>query len=308
VKNVAHILVVEDEPALLRGMTRALELLEGVRVTGCGTAEDAARTIAMDPPALLITDINLPGRFGLSLIGDLEAAGLAIPVVVVTAYRTIYEEQIPRHGRITVLEKPVPMETLHGLVKELLGDPEAEPVSPFSLTDYLQVAALGRHSVRLETVLLSGSKGIVDLEEGMLRHVELEGDRGLDALALLLGATLSSITVNSLPQALEETELELSVDKALLDLAVARDTGMAEPGTTDPESGEGSPEGEKDVASPFDAVFSRAVEASLARDYARALALFREALELRPGDGKVLHNIGRIEAILQRDDSRSGGE
>jgi len=291
VKRISHVLVVEDEPVILRGLTRALELLDGVRVTGCQTAEEAARTIGHDAPDLLITDINLPGRFGLSLIGDLEAAGLSIPVVVVTAFRSIYKEQIPRHERITVLEKPFPMETLHGLVKELLGQPPAEPVSPFSLTDYLQVAALGQHSVRLRIVLQSGAIGTVDLERGLLRHAELESHRGLAALALLLEAVLSSITVNALPQLLEETELDIPVDRAILELAVARDTGTAEHAAATADT-------RGEALGDFETIYARAVEASLVRDYETALALFRQALGLRPGEGKVLHNIRRIEAIL----------
>lgn len=298
-KRIAHVLVVEDEPLILRGVTRALELLDGVRVTGCQTAEEAARTIGHDAPDLLITDINLPGRFGLSLIGDLEAAGLSIPVVVVTAYRGVFEERIPRHERITVLEKPFPMETLHALVKELLGQPPAEPVSRFSLTDYLQVAALGQHSVRLGIVLQSGATGTVDLERGLLRHAELENHRGLAALSLLLEAVLSSITVNALPQFLDETELDMPVDRAILELAVARDTGTAGHAVADVKTRGEAPKDEDGGLGPFEAIYAQAVEASLVRDYETALALFRQALELRPGEGKVLHNIGRIEAILE---------
>ncbi len=297
-KRVAHVLVVEDEPVILRGLTRALELLDGVRVTGCQTAEVAARTITDDAPDLLITDINLPGKAGLSLIGDLEAAGLSIPVVVITAYRSLYEEQIPRHQRITVLEKPFPMGRLHDLVRELLGQPATEPVSPFSLTDYLQVAALGQHSVRLDIALRSGAGGTVDLERGLLRHVEIEGHRGLEALALLLEAPLSSITVNALPQFLEEAELDVPVDRAILELAVARDTGTGKAAEVGAEAGEQAPLKESAGDDSFETIYGRAVEASLVRDYETALTLFRRALELRPGEGKVLHNIGRIEAIL----------
>jgi len=299
VSRLAHILVVEDEPALLRGMTRALELLDGVRVTGCGTAEEASRTIAQDPPDLLITDVNLPGKFGLSLIGDLEGFGLDIPVVVVTAYRAIYESQIPVHGRITVLEKPVPMEELHALVQDLLEEsPMAQP-SPFMLTDYLQVAALGRHSVRLHVVAASGPAGIVDLEEGMLRHVEFEEERGLEALGRLLRVPLSSVTVGSLPAVLDEAELKISVDNALLNLAVAEDTEANTGGAPDERAvQEGQPEG--GPPDQFQALFSQGVEASLARDYGGALTAFRQALELRPDDRTVLHNIRRIEAILER--------
>jgi len=297
------VLVVEDEPALLRGMTRALELLEGVRVTGCGTAEDAARVIVTDPPVLLITDINLPGRFGLSLIGDLAGAGLSIPVVVVTAYRAIYEAQIPVQGNITVLEKPVSMDTLHQVVQELLKEPSGPHPSPFSLEDYLQVAALGRHSVRLRVKTASELEGIVDLEDGILRHAELGGLAGMEALAGLLGAQLSNITVDSLPRSRPEVELDLSVEKALLELAVAEDVGARE----ERESAL-APGMDTGVEDSFDSAFSEGVEAGLARDYGRALQLFRRALELRPDDPRALHNLARVQAILLEEDEDGDGE
>ena len=292
--ETAHILVVEDEPVLLRGMTRALELLDGVRVTGCGTAEEAARVIRHDPPSLLITDINLPGRFGLSLIGDLAGAGLSIPVLVVTAYRAIYESQIPIHGNITVLEKPVSMETLHDVVRELLREPAGPHPTPFSLTDYLQVASLGRHSVRLHVMTASAREGIVDVEDGALRHVEMGDLLGMEALAKLLEAELQSITVGSAPAERPISELDIAVEKALLDLAVARDS---EKSTTEDEAPEAGPD-------PFEAAFNEGVEASLAGEYERALEFFTRALELKPNDPRAQHNVARIRVILGLEDSR----
>lgn len=83
----ATILVVEDEPALRRVVTRALQRL-GYHVLEASTAEEAlALPHASDRPIdLLITDVRLPGRDGLSLARDLAARDPKLRVLVTSGY------------------------------------------------------------------------------------------------------------------------------------------------------------------------------------------------------------------------------
>ena len=47
----------------------------------------------------------------------------------------------------------------------------------------------------------------------------------------------------------------------------------------------------------FDELFERGVDALLAKDYARALAAFREANELSPDDRRVVANLTRLKEM-----------
>ena len=78
------ILVVEDEPAIAMGLRDDLRL-EGfdVEVAGDGlTAERRAREGGLD---LIVLDIMLPGKDGLAVCRSLRQAGIATPIVALTA-------------------------------------------------------------------------------------------------------------------------------------------------------------------------------------------------------------------------------
>jgi two-component system alkaline phosphatase synthesis response regulator PhoP len=78
------ILVVEDEPAIAMGLRDDLRL-EGfdVEVVGDGlTAERRAREGGLD---LIVLDIMLPGKDGLAVCRSLRQAGIATPIVALTA-------------------------------------------------------------------------------------------------------------------------------------------------------------------------------------------------------------------------------
>ena len=115
-----HVLIVEDEVAQLRGVLRAMESLENVRCTGCASLTRARQIIVDDPPDLLATDINLAGENGLELLTDLERHDRSIPVIIMTAYRTTYDDRIPRSDTVTILEKPLSVTDLRELILQKL--------------------------------------------------------------------------------------------------------------------------------------------------------------------------------------------
>ncbi|GJI98681.1 DNA-binding response regulator [Duganella caerulea] len=82
----AHILVIEDEPAIQELL--ALNLgMAGHTVSRARDAESALLMIEDGLPDLLMTDWNLPGQSGLSLIRRLRAqpATRGLPIIMVTA-------------------------------------------------------------------------------------------------------------------------------------------------------------------------------------------------------------------------------
>jgi CheY-like chemotaxis protein len=81
------IVVVEDDPE-----TREIELFlltaEGYEVVGVGEGDTAAETIKREAPALVVLDLMLPGKDGITVLKELaqDPATAATPVVVVSAY------------------------------------------------------------------------------------------------------------------------------------------------------------------------------------------------------------------------------
>ena len=113
---MARVLLVEDEPVLRGSMARGIGKLPSVEVLEAGNLAEALAFIDATPPNAIISDIDLPGRTGLELIGELRRRDLTIPVLYVSAYLKAYRSQIPPNARVDILEKPVPLEQLRAWV------------------------------------------------------------------------------------------------------------------------------------------------------------------------------------------------
>jgi DNA-binding response OmpR family regulator len=79
-----HILVVEDDETIAKGLVAALEH-ERFDVKHVPTAEAAVAHLEDVTPDLVISDIMLPGMDGLALMRQIKADHAGIPVVMLTA-------------------------------------------------------------------------------------------------------------------------------------------------------------------------------------------------------------------------------
>ncbi len=79
-----HIMVVDDEPHLLRALTLNLTG-RGYRVSAASTGSGALELIAVSHPDLLILDLGLPDMDGLQVIRSLRARDDDLPILVLTA-------------------------------------------------------------------------------------------------------------------------------------------------------------------------------------------------------------------------------
>jgi DNA-binding response OmpR family regulator len=81
---MAHILVVEDEPAIALGLRNDLTL-EGYSVEVAGDGETASRLAQETAFDLILLDVMLPRRDGFTVARELRRAGLRTPIIVLTA-------------------------------------------------------------------------------------------------------------------------------------------------------------------------------------------------------------------------------
>ena len=81
---MGHILVVDDEPAIVTVVRERLER-EGFTVRAVASGEEALAHIDADPADLVVLDVMLPGIDGLEVLRRLRSTGDTVPVIVLTA-------------------------------------------------------------------------------------------------------------------------------------------------------------------------------------------------------------------------------
>src|SRR3954447_6816721 len=108
----AKILIVDDEANTLASLSRAFRLAghEAVVCDNAGRALELAQTQPFD---LILSDVVMPRRDGLALLGDLKAAGVSAPVVMMSGQAHIeMAVKATRLGALDFLEKPLSTEKL----------------------------------------------------------------------------------------------------------------------------------------------------------------------------------------------------
>ena len=81
---IMNILVVEDEKKLAGFVAKGLEE-HGFKVTVCHNGNEAYTLACVEPYDLIVLDIMLPGRDGLSILKNLRDRKNTVPVILVTA-------------------------------------------------------------------------------------------------------------------------------------------------------------------------------------------------------------------------------
>jgi len=117
-----RILIVEDDPGMA-SMTKILLTERGYKVQAVDTAEAGLEKIRLQPPDLIITDLQLPGLSGSKFCEILkdQPATSAIPLIMLTVLGKA-EEKVRglRTGADDYLTKPFDAEELVARVEALL--------------------------------------------------------------------------------------------------------------------------------------------------------------------------------------------
>ncbi|MCP4657590.1 MAG: response regulator [bacterium] len=287
-----HILVVEDEAAIQRGLVRSIDRDPLLRGTGAYTVDEAVAVLRSDPPDLLITDLSLPGRHGLEMITELDRAGLRIPIIIITAHRATYEQSIPRHGGIMVLEKPIALAVLLDHIHARLEAATSEALGPtFEVSDYLQLAGMGRHSVLLRVAVDGEDEAWLEIIDGDIWNAYFGQRTGEDAVAALLSLPAHNMTSKALTNRPRKRQIQRKTAGLLLDLARAQDEARRG------EGGDGEPIAPSSTRSYADLV-EEGIEAARCEHWKKAEAAFQTALEIRPDDARARYNLARIRKLL----------
>jgi DNA-binding NtrC family response regulator len=111
--NAKSILIIDDDAAMLRALTRVLRG-EGAFVTSASWAGEALDHLTRHSRQfdLIITDLRMPILGGQTILGAASVALPDIPVIVITAFGTPeLKAQCLQRGAAAFLEKP--LDTIH---------------------------------------------------------------------------------------------------------------------------------------------------------------------------------------------------
>jgi len=124
-----RILVVEDEKKLAGFIRRGLEE-HGFAVTVSHNGDDAYALVRAEPCDLIVLDIMLPGRDGLSILKNLRDRKNTVPVILVTA-RSETNERVQglNLGADDYITKPFFMDELLARIQAVLRRTSGEQLS-----------------------------------------------------------------------------------------------------------------------------------------------------------------------------------
>jgi DNA-binding NtrC family response regulator len=108
-----RILVVDDEPNMLRLLKTILMDKTGYEVTTTNNPLEVSKLLQEDHYDLVITDLKMPLVDGIDLIGIVKNIDAAMPIIVITAYGTIETaEEAIQKGAYDFITKPFRKETI----------------------------------------------------------------------------------------------------------------------------------------------------------------------------------------------------
>jgi two-component system, cell cycle response regulator DivK len=119
---VARILVVEDSPDNMK-LFRTLLTLKGHEVTGLPGGEELLATIGRVDPELVLMDIQLPGKDGFTLLGEIrQSPHASLRVLALTAHAMSGDrERAMRAGFDGYITKPIDIRAFPELVRQALA-------------------------------------------------------------------------------------------------------------------------------------------------------------------------------------------
>jgi two-component system, OmpR family, copper resistance phosphate regulon response regulator CusR len=162
-----QILIVEDENRFASALRQGLEE-EGYTVTVALSGEDALRVVERSTPDLVLLDVMLPKRNGLSVLRELRRDGFATPVLLLTAMDSVQDRVLGLDtGADDYLVKPFAFPELLARVRALMRRPAAAVTQ--SALDFagLHMDLAGRTATR-EGVSLELTSREFDLLEYLL--------------------------------------------------------------------------------------------------------------------------------------------
>ncbi len=208
----AEILLVDDDPDLLKLIGMRLSAA-GYRVRSAESGESALAQIAVARPAVVVTDLRMPGIDGMQLFEQINVQHPTLPVIILTAHGTIPDAvAATQRGVFGFLTKPFdPQELLKKVAQAAAVAGEARDGGAPSGTPEAWRAEIVTRSAKMDD-LLRRSRLVADSMAAVL--ILGESGTGKELLARAIHAASSrankpflAVNCAAIPEQLLESEL-----------------------------------------------------------------------------------------------------
>ncbi|SFN64598.1 two-component system response regulator GlrR [Xenorhabdus japonica] len=120
VRNPAHLLLVDDDPSLLKLLGMRLTS-EGFRVTTAESGNEALRTLIKEKVDIVISDLRMDEMDGMALFAEIQKQHPGMPVIILTAHGSIPDAvAATQQGVFSFLTKPVDRDALYKAIDDAL--------------------------------------------------------------------------------------------------------------------------------------------------------------------------------------------
>lgn len=117
-----RVLLVDDHPFMRAGLAQLINAQPDLIVCGeAGNPAEALQALAHQSPALVLSDLTMPGRSGLEFIKDLKATAPTLAVLVVSMHdEVVFAERALRAGARGYIMKEAGGENLLTAIRQVL--------------------------------------------------------------------------------------------------------------------------------------------------------------------------------------------
>jgi CheY-like chemotaxis protein len=126
------ILLVDDEPMILRVMRQALEK-DGFQIETAFDGKDALEKITASQPDVLITDIDMPRMTGKELCLQIQASmpDRRFPIFITTSLTALeHRDWSGKISNLVFVEKPISLRKLRAAIKKIIPASDSAAVGP----------------------------------------------------------------------------------------------------------------------------------------------------------------------------------
>lgn len=236
-----NVLIVDDDRIWLKAIKKQFESYAEIFSTlTAGDGEEALEVLKSRMISLVVTDLQMPGMDGLTLLAKLSENYPDIPVIIMTAYSTpSSKKRVLDGGAAGYIEKPFVVEDLAEKIKTMLGkQSEGGTLQTVPLDMFIQLIEMEQKTC---TIRVHNKKskdvGVLFFRDGNLMEARYRSQQGKEAAYRIFGWDNVSLSIQD-ECPLKEKRIEGELQAILFDAARLRD----EAGGIDPE-----PETDEDI-------------------------------------------------------------